>query len=131
VTDPDRRIAMQFDQKILGKLTNPLYRVALGLLDGERKEVYRLVDPRTSLPDRLLGAGPSEWVVFQGERPVAKVAPLPRRKQPAAGLFGALRSWLAGSDPGVVSFGPEHLFPAPVALGLLMIFNEVVDVPAG
>ena len=36
VTDPRDTIAMQFDQKRLGKLVNPLYRVALALLDGQR-----------------------------------------------------------------------------------------------
>jgi hypothetical protein len=32
VTDPDGRITVQFDQKVLGKLVNLLYRVALTLL---------------------------------------------------------------------------------------------------
>lgn len=36
VTDPDRNIAMQFDQKILGKLTNPIYKCALAFLNGDR-----------------------------------------------------------------------------------------------
>ena len=50
VTDPADRIAMQFDQKLAGKLINPVQRVALALLDGEGKELQRVIDPRTSLP---------------------------------------------------------------------------------
>lgn len=131
VTDPQQRIAMQFDQKILGKLVNPLYKVAFSLLDGEGKEVYRLVDPRTDIPDRLFGVGPNEWAVIAGDRPAAKLVRLSRQKQPSPGFIGALKALLTASDPGIVSLGRHHVLPAPVALGMLVIFNELINEPGG
>ncbi|HUG25291.1 DarT ssDNA thymidine ADP-ribosyltransferase family protein [Piscinibacter sp.] len=55
VRDPEQRIAMQFDQKTFAKLTNPLYRVSLVLLDDADRERYRLVDPRKNVADLILG----------------------------------------------------------------------------
>ena len=43
VTDPGQSIAMQFDQKILGKMVNPINNTMLALLDNMAKEVYRLI----------------------------------------------------------------------------------------
>jgi len=127
VTDPDGRIAMQFDQKMLGKLVNPLYRVALALLDGEGEQVYRLVDQRTSTPDRIFGVPPREWALLAGDKPAAKLARLPKQKEKPTGALGKLRSLLAGSDQGIISAGPDHVLAAPVALGMLMVFDELTD----
>lgn len=131
VTDPLDTIAMQFDQKTLGKLVNPLYRVALALLDGRGKEVYRLVDPRTSLPDRILGLGPGEWALLAGDKPVAKLARLPKQKEYPTGALGRLKRFIVGSDRAIVSAGEDHLLPAPVALGMLVIFEALTDASAG
>lgn len=46
-------------QKILGKLVNPIFTVVFTLLDGQGEEIARLIDPRKSIPDRLLGLGPT------------------------------------------------------------------------
>lgn len=131
VTDPGQKIAMQFDQKILGKMVNPLYRVLLSLEDGEGKEIYRLVDPRTSIPDRILGAGPNDWVLMDGDMPVARLARLPRQSEPAKTIFGRLKSFLASSDDGLVSAGGDHVLPAPVALAMLLLFKELTDASTG
>jgi len=131
VTDPDGRIAMQFDQKMLGKMVNPFYRVALALLDREGEEVYRLVDQRTSTPDRIFGLPPREWALLAGDKPAAKLARLRKQKEKPTGAFGKLRSFLAGSDQGIISAGPDHVLAAPVALGMLMIFEELTDVSSG
>lgn len=131
VTDPEGRVAMQFDQKILGKLANPLHKVALALLDDEGREVHRLVDPRTGIPDRVFGIGPGEWAIMTGERAVAKLVRLPKRKEPQKGLLGKMRGYLEGSDQGIVSAGADHVLAAPVALGMLMIFNELTDTSGG
>lgn len=130
VTDPDQRIAMQLDQMAVARLANPLYRVALALLDAEGSELYRLVDPRTDMPDKALGLGPSEWALLKDERPVGKLVRLPRQPDRAAGFLGKMRRHLAGSDQGIVSAGSDHVLAAPVALGMLMIFNELTD-PSG
>lgn len=131
ITDPNGSVAMQFDQKTLGKLANPLYRTALALLDGEGREVYRLVDPRTNIPDIILGLGPGEWAIMAGERPVAKLARLPKRMEQPAHILGKLRKFLAGSDRGIISAGADHVLAAPVALGMLMILDELTDTSGG
>jgi len=87
VTDPGQHIAMQFDQKMLGKLINPLYKTALTLEDGQGKELFRLVDPRTNIPDRVLGVGPNDWALMDGDQPVAKLVRLSRQTAPAAGMY--------------------------------------------
>lgn len=131
VTDPDGRVAVQLDQKLLGKLTNPLYRVALSLRDGKGEELYRLVDPRTGIPDRVMGLGPHEWGILEGERPVARLVRLSRQRPAGGGLLGKLKRALTPSDRGIISAGSDHLLPAPVALGLLLIFEELTDPSAG
>lgn len=131
VTDAKGHIAMQFDQKTLGKLTNPLYSVALALLDSEGREVYRLVDPRTNIPDLVLGVGPHEWALLAGDRPVAKLVRLPKQAEQPTGIRGKLRKFLAGSDVGIISAGADHVLAAPVALGMLMIFDELTDTSGG
>jgi hypothetical protein len=127
VTDPDQRVAMQFDQKIVGKLANPLYKCALAMLDGEGKEIYRLLDPRTNVPDQVFGTGPNEWIIVDGDRLAAKLVRLPRREKKAGGLRGVLRKLASTSEPGIVSVGADHLLPAPAALGMVIIFEVVTD----
>lgn len=126
VTDPDQVIAMQFDQKILGKLANPIYKCALAFLDANGEELYRLIDPRTNVPDRMFGiVGPDDWVIVEGERLAARLVLLPCEQAKSSGLRGVLRKFVAMSDPGIVSIGPEHLFPAPVAVGMLVVFAVI------
>ncbi len=131
VTDPQQRIAMQFEQNILGKLSNPLHKVVFNLLDGEGQLLYRLLDPRSAIADRLFGIGPDDWAISDGERLVAKLIRLPRPKPESRGLLAALRLLLTPADPAIVSSGPQHLFPAPVALAMLLLFQELTDASAG
>jgi hypothetical protein len=131
ITDPEQRIALQFDQKALQKLANPLYRTAFSLLDAAGEETCRVVDPRTSVADRILGVGPAEWIVVNGDQPVAKLVRLPRQKHRSPGLLGAVRAFLAGSDPGIVSLGRHHLLPAPAALAMQIVLDELTDVSGG
>lgn len=46
-------------------------------------------------------------------------------------LPGKFRQWLTGSDRGILSAGAEHVLPAPVALGMLLIFKELTDTSGG
>lgn len=131
VTDPQQRIAMQFEQNILGKLSNPLHKVVFSLLDGEGKLVYRLLDPRSAIADRILGVGPDDWAISDGDRLVAKLVRLPQPTRKARGLFATLRSLLTQADPAIASIGPQHLLPAPVALAMLLLFQELTDASAG
>jgi hypothetical protein len=127
VTDPEQAVAMQFDQKIAGKLINPLYKCAMAFLDADGKELYRLVDPRTNVPDRIFGTGPDDWVIVDGDRLAAKLVRLPREQAGAGGLRGILRKLAETSDQGIVSVGADHLFPAPVALSMMIIFAVLTD----
>ena len=126
VTDPRQHIAMQFDQKILEKLVNPLYRAVLVMLDGEEKEICRLIDPRTNIPDRLLGARPDELLILAGDRVVAKLVSLPRQEDQPTRFWGKLKAFLATSDRGIISTGGNHALPAPVALGMFMIADDLI-----
>ena len=105
VRDPKQRVAMQFDQRILGKLANPLSKVGLGLLDGNGEEIYRLIDPRAGHLDPLF-LNPDEWVVTDGSKPVAKIVQLPRQKQQSQGFVGVLRAKRPSPtlDSGLASF---------------------------
>jgi hypothetical protein len=131
ITDPGQNIVIQFDQKILGKMVNPLYRIVLALNDGEGKEVHRLVDPRSSIPDRIMGVGPDDWAIISGEKTVARLVRLPRQTEPAKGIFGRLKNMMSSSDRGIISAGSSHALPAVVALGMLMLVNELTDTSGG
>ena len=127
VSDPHQAIAMQFDQKIAGKLVNPLYKCAMSFLDRDDVELYRLIDPRTNIPDRMFGTGPDDWVIVEGDALVAKLVRLPREETRASGLRGVLRKLVVTPDQGIVSIGTEHLLSAPVALGMIIIFTVLTD----
>lgn len=131
IIDPDQNITMQFDQKILGKAIKPLSKVALALLDNEGSEVYRLADPRTNIPDRIIGAGPVDWLLMDGDNPVAKLTWLPRQTEPAKGLLGRLSKLLKNPDYGIISVGESHVLAAPEALAMILLFIELTDVSCG
>lgn len=131
VTDPAQTIAAHFDQKILGKLSNPLYKTVLVILDCEGNEVHRLIDPRTNIPDRILGLGPNDWALMEGDKLVARLTYLRRGTEPPKGIFGKFKELFAGTDWGVVSVGTEPILPAPVALAMLMLFDELTDRSVG
>jgi len=131
VSDPRQHVAMQFDQKIAGKVLNPLYRVVFALQDDKRQEAYRLADPPTGILDRIFGITPGEWALMHGDSAVAKLTRLPKRIRPAGGLFGKLKNMLAGSDRGIISAGHDHVLTAPIALVMVMLFEELTDVSGG
>lgn len=129
VSAPDGGIAMQLDQKTLPSLVNPLHRTALACLDSDGDVRYTVVDPRTSVADRLIGSGPLEWAIVEREEPVAKLVRLPRRDPPASNLRARLlRKLIPDSDPGLVTLGARHLFPGPVALAMQVLLEELTDV---
>ena len=126
LTDPSQHITVQFDQKILGKLVNPLSRVVLVMLDDGEKEICRLVDPRTSIPDRILGAEPDELAIMDGDQVLAKLGWLPKTEDQPTSFWGKLKTFLTTSDRGIISTGGTHALAAPVALGMLMISDDLV-----
>jgi len=130
VTDPQQRVAMQFDQKILAKLINPLYRTVLVLVAEDGREVLRLVDPTTNIGDRLFSVNLGDWAILHGDKPVARLTRLKRPGETSSGMLGKIRHWLKPSDYAIVSAGEEHLLAAPVALCMYLVFRELHD-PSG
>lgn len=117
----------RFDSKVASKLLNPLARTSLSVLTPDGSELFAVVDPRTSVPDRMLGAGPTDWALLAGDRVLGRVVLLPRLQAERPGMLGKLRSWLAGSDLGLASDGESHVLPAPAALALIAIHRELTD----
>ncbi len=131
VTDPREQTAMQFDQRILGKLVNPITKNVFVMLDAQEREVYRIVDLRNSIPDRMFGVGSDDYAIMAGEELVAKLIWLPRQTEQPQGLLGKIKGFLTSSDRAIVSVGEQHALKAPVALGMVMIFSEVVETKGG
>jgi hypothetical protein len=130
LSDPSRRLVLQFDQQILRKLLNPWRRTGLVLRDANGQELFRLVDRTSGVLDRIFGPGIDGWVVMAGGKPVAKLVRLPKEKEEPNSLLGRLGKLLARSDQGIASTGPTHVLAAPVALALLMLINELTN-PSG
>ncbi len=127
VTDPQQHVAMQFDQKILAKLVNPIYRTVLVLLADDGREVFRLVDPTTNIGDRMFSINIGDWAILRGDKPMARLTRLKRSDQTSSGVLGKIRHWLKSSDYAIVSAGEEHVLPAPVALCMYLVFRELYD----
>lgn len=130
ICDPGDRTVAVLDQKIGGKLLNPLYKTALAICDGGGKELFRVVDPRRNIGDLIFGAGPGEWAVVAGDRPVAKLGRLAREDKPPKGILGKLKRFFTGSDQAIISAGQQHFLAPAVALGMILIFNEVTETSA-
>ena len=130
ISDADGNIVAQIDQKILGKLVNPLYRTVLAVLDARGQETCRLIDPG-STADRVFGAGSGELVLIAGEVPIARLVRLPVAGEAPRGLLGRLRRLLPRSDRGLVSEGADHALPAPVALAMVMLAESFTDASGG
>ena len=62
---------------------------------------------------------------------MANLVSVPKQGEQPNNLLGKLRGFLAGSDRGIISAGADHILAAPVALGLLMIFDELTDTSNG
>ena len=131
VTDPEKRIAMQIGQKAVGKFIKPVYKVVLVLMDWEDNVKFRLVEPKTNIPDPVLPVKAGELAIMAGDKPAAKLAWLPREEVVAKGFFGKLKKLLTASERAIVSAGPRHCLDAPAALAMYLIYSELTDVPIG
>jgi hypothetical protein len=130
VSHADGTVLIHFDQQVLGKLVNPLFRTVLALLDSDGHEVARVIDPRTNLPDRIFGLGPNHWALVQGEVLHGWLCSLPPRGPAKPGLWGRVHRFLTTVDRGIVSVGPEHALRAPVALALQILFDALTETSA-
>lgn len=125
LTGPNRSLAVQFDRNLSRKLKNPVHRVILTLLDGRDRELCSVVDPRKGLIDRVLGVGPDDWALMEGDEVVGKITDLARHEGQPKGFWQKLRAFLTPVDKGLVSVKGSHVLSAPVALGMLLILEEL------
>ena len=115
------------------RMLNPLGRVYLYLDDAQNRRCYTMTDLDSSLGDRLMRSPVSTWSFTEQGRVLARLAWLPRAEEEARkkkGLFARFRGWLRKSDRALRSTGAEPLFPAPVFLGLVLVYEEVSNAPA-
>ncbi|HEX7122308.1 MAG TPA: hypothetical protein VF178_08075 [Gemmatimonadaceae bacterium] len=121
------QVELQFDARYLSAALNPLSQSVLSVLDDTGELLFHVVDPRSSPADRLIGSGPRDWMFMRDDVALGKITPLRRPQVEAKGFLSKVRAFLVGSDTGVVSFGPTHVLPAPAALALVAIHEELAD----
>lgn len=105
---------------------NPLQRAAIRVCGPSGTELFRVADQRKSKADRLIGAGPIEWMFVRDGQEIGKLIPLARPERKDVGRIRGFFSGL-GYDVGVVSFADEHLLAAPAALALAAIHADLTD----
>lgn len=130
ITDPAGEKVMAIQLQILRKLANPVHRVALTLVSASNP-AYRIVDNRRNVLDRVLAPNPAEWLILDDIGVVGKLTRLRSDGPKPSGPLRQLSSWWQGTDRCIVTFGADHVFAAPVALGLQIIMDEVTDPSVG
>jgi hypothetical protein len=128
LSDPDDRPILVLDQRVFAKLSGPMTRVGMALKDPNGAVLYRVVEPKASVAERLLGPGPDAWAVEGNSGPVALLANLPKPDNTASGWRGKVQRFFKGSDMGLVSLGETHCFGFAESLAILMIFRELRDI---
>lgn len=116
---------MRFDQMILLHFLNPFHQGRLRLRDQYKKERFRLINPE-GIFHRIFSSGPLEWHLLQDKQVVARLGSLAAKKPDSEhkGFFAKLKNFLTFPDQGIASAGNDHILPAPVALALVLLFNE-------
>lgn len=121
------RLAYRLNAKVAGKLLNPMYRTSLSVRTADDRELFVVADPRSNLPDRVLGTGPADWELRSGDRALGKMIVLPRGNVQGSGIVAKVRRFFAGYDYGLASFGSEPVLPPAAALALVAIHLELTD----
>lgn len=113
-----------------GSLINPLDRTSVVVADADDRESFRVMDMRKSAADRVIGSGPRDWMLMRDGEAIGKITTLSRPMPPNV---GRIRRFFAGLayDHGLVSFDGSPILPAPAALALVAIHNELTDKSAG
>ncbi len=115
-------VCAQYDQKIMGKLVMPFYRVLLTVLDANEVEIARVVDVTSTKADMIFdGTGPHEWAVLHNDKQVAKLARLEAKAPLKPGWRGKRQSVFRGRDDGIQSYTPNGYFKPAEGLALLLI----------
>lgn len=128
--DPDGRVIVSFEAQALARAAHPLGHAALSVYDAEEKELYRLIDPRSGVAERVFGIGPDAWALVDGPNLVASLDVLPTQasSEPSRPtLLNKLGALLARPDRGLLSVGDGHGLPAPAVLCMVMLLDELPD----
>jgi hypothetical protein len=120
------RPMIQLSVSFWRSFVNPLRRASLRVSGSSGTELFRVSDERKGRADRLFGAGPIEWMFMRDGQSIGKLRPLSRPERKDVGRVRRFLSGL-GNDVGVVSFGDEHVLPAPAALALAAIHADLTD----
>jgi len=81
----------------------------------------------------LLRSPIREWSITNQGKVVAQIIHLNRDDGTPAkkGFMAGLKRFLKGSDWALLTPGSAHLFSAPVFVGQVMIYKEVIDAQIG
>jgi hypothetical protein len=105
---------------------NPLRRASIRVCGPSGRELFQIADQRKSKADRLLGAGPIEWIFVRDGQEIGKLIPLARPERKGVGRVRGFFAGL-GYDVGIVSFADDHILAAPAALALAAIHADLTD----
>ena len=132
LSDEQERLAFQFDQKVLGKLVNPLFKTVLAILDAQDRELMQLVNLHSKKAAFVLGLEHGKYALVRDQSALAELATLPREK-PAArkGLLGSFKRFMASSDRALISVSDRHPLPPPAALAMYLLYEEITDTSGG
>ncbi len=125
LTDSENKLIIQFDQQISRKMLTPFTKILFTLHNEEGKELYRFVDPESNLIDQLMGCSPGEWALLSEKTLVAKMVRIPREKVEQKGIRGWIKRLKTGSDSCLVCLDGGHILPAPAALCLYVLYEEL------
>lgn len=118
-----------FDQKILGKVINPVYKTVLAILDGQESEIMRLVNLHSKKASYVVGLDIGTYALVKDSTAVAELGSLPREKEQAKGrgLFGKFRRFMQSSDTAIIGLTDDLPLPLPAALAMYLLYKEITD----
>jgi hypothetical protein len=132
LSDEHGSLELQFDQKLLGKLANPLFRTVLAILDAQDRELMQFVNLHSKKAAFVLGLELGKYALVRDQTALAELSTLPREK-PAGrkGFLGSFKRFMAPSDRALISLSDRHPLPPPAALAMYLLYEELTDTSGG
>jgi hypothetical protein len=132
LSDEDERLEFQFDQKVLGKLANPLFKTVLAILDAQDCELMQLVNLHSRKAAFVLGLESGKFALVRDQTALAELSTLPREKSAGRkGFLGSVTRFVAPSDRALISLSDRHPLPPPAALAMYLLYEELTDTSGG
>jgi hypothetical protein len=132
LSDEQENLEFQFDQKVFGKLANPLFKTVLAILDAQDRELMQLVNLHSKKAAFVLGLELGKYALVRDQSALAELSTLPRGK-PAGrkGFPGPFKRFMAPSDRALISLTDRHPLPPPAALAMYLLYEELADTSGG